>query len=192
MPWSSNKTWVAATVLTAADLNTYLRDQLNAILAGIVKVLQWMFDGVSSDPGVAPATDMVLYYNSTKNDIRFSRSAGAYRSLLALRVQTLAISSNVLTVDLAESQFFQFTMNANITTMTINGVVFDEVASFVVKVTGNGTPYTWAWFTSTVKWPSAYVPERVSTSGKVDVFSFITYDGGTTWLGSPVGQVYTP
>lgn len=193
MPWSSNKTWVAATVLTAADLNTYLRDQLNAILAGVVKVLQWMFDGVASDPGVSPATDAVLYYNSTNNEFRYSRNAGVYRSLLQGRTKAISISSNTLTIDLAESQFFEFTMNTNITTMTFTNMVpSGEVATFVVKVTADGTSYPWSWFSSTVKWPSAYVPERISTSGKVDMFSFVSYDGGTTWLGSVIGQVYTP
>jgi hypothetical protein len=31
MTWSSNRTWTANSVLAAADLNTYLRDQLNAL-----------------------------------------------------------------------------------------------------------------------------------------------------------------
>jgi hypothetical protein len=51
----------------------------------------------------------------------------------------------------------------------------------------DGTARTVAWPVS-VKWPSNIAPTITSTSGKLDTFSFLTYDGGTTWLGFTSAQ----
>lgn len=106
----------------------------------------------------------------------------------------LTISSNTLTVDLdsgAGVDVFKFTLNANVTTMTINNIpASGKVGSFVLVMTANGTGYTWAWLTSTVKWPGGVAPTMTTTNNKADIFSFFTYDGGSTWIGSVIGQVY--
>jgi hypothetical protein len=39
-----------------------------------------------------------------------------------------------------------------------------------------------------IKWPSGTAPTLTTTSGKFDVFSFLSYDYGTTWLAFNAGQ----
>lgn len=109
--------------------------------------------------------------------------------LAASQVQTIA--SNVLTLNYQAGPIVNFTLNANITTTTLTNIPpSGQFASFTFIVTGNGSSFTWAWFTSTVHWPSAVAPTITSTNGKVDVFTVFTIDGGTTWRGIPVGQNY--
>jgi hypothetical protein len=39
-----------------------------------------------------------------------------------------------------------------------------------------------------VLWPGGTAPTLTSTYGKRDVFSFVTVDGGTTWMAVISGQ----
>ncbi len=103
----------------------------------------------------------------------------------------LSIASNVLTVNLALGSYFHFTLNANITTMTLQNVpASGKLASFILDVTANGSAFTWSWLTSTVKWAGGGAPTVTTTNGKVDRFAFLSRDGGTTWIGMVLGQVY--
>jgi len=103
----------------------------------------------------------------------------------------ISIASNVLTVDLATANHFRFTLNANITTMTLSNIAASgKLHTFQLEVTYNGTPFTWAWLTSTVKWPQGVAPTMTNTNTKVDRFVFETRDGGTNWVGAVLGQGY--
>jgi len=98
-----------------------------------------------------------------------------------------AITSNVLTLDLSASRFFKVAFGANITTTTINNIpASSKVVSFVVKLTANGSPFTWAWLTGTVKWDGGVAPTFVTTNNKRMVFRLWTDDGGTNWYGQTV------
>jgi hypothetical protein len=104
---------------------------------------------------------------------------------------TLSISGNTLTIDLGVANNASVTFNANITTTTINNIpASGKLATYTFFMTANGTPFTWAWMTSTVKWPAGIAPTFTSTNGKIDVFHVFTGDGGTNWYGVIVGQNY--
>jgi hypothetical protein len=106
-------------------------------------------------------------------------------------VATPAITSNVLTINLAANNVFAFTLNANITTMTLSNVpATGKAARFELIVTADGTARTWSWFTSTVKWADGIAPTLTSTNAKKDRFLFMSEDGGSTWFGSVIGQNY--
>lgn len=103
----------------------------------------------------------------------------------------IAISANVLTVNLALGSYFHFTLNANITTTTLTTIpASGKLASFILEVTYNGSAFTWTWFTSTVKWAAGVAPAFTNTNTKVDRFSFLSRDGGTNWIGAALGQNY--
>jgi hypothetical protein len=40
-----------------------------------------------------------------------------------------------------------------------------------------------AGVTKTVKWSGGSAPTLTNTANKTDILNFLTYDGGTTWLG---------
>lgn len=101
------------------------------------------------------------------------------------------ISSGTLTLDLANGNIFNVSLNANITTspyITISNVPSSSfVSNFTLIFTADGVPRTVTWPTS-IKWPSGTAPTLTSTNGKVDVFGFVTKDGGTNWYGFVGGQ----
>jgi hypothetical protein len=101
------------------------------------------------------------------------------------------ISSGTLTLNLNNSRTFLVSLNANITTLTISNVpsASSTVVSFTVIFTADGTARTITW-PGSVKWPAGTAPTLTSTNAKKDVFSFVSTDAGTTWLGVIGGQNY--
>jgi len=98
------------------------------------------------------------------------------------------ISTGTLTLDLSNGNVFNVSLNANITTLTIsNSPTSTFAGNFTLIFTADGTARTVTWPAS-VKWPGATAPTLTSTNGKVDVFGFVTKDGGTTWYGFVGGQ----
>lgn len=81
-------------------------------------------------------------------------------------------------VNVALGNFFSKTITAN-TTFTFTGAPNTRAVAFSIELT-NGGDYLVTWPAS-VKWPSGTAPSL--TSGGVDLLSFITRDGGSTWRG---------
>lgn len=101
-----------------------------------------------------------------------------------------SISSNVLTLDLATASQFTVDLDADITTLTIsNAPTSGRLGSFTLSFVADGTPRTITWPAS-VKWAGGTAPVMTSTNTKVDFFTFLTYDGGTTWYGFIAGQAF--
>ena len=102
-----------------------------------------------------------------------------------------AISSGTLTLDLSLAQVFTVSLNASVTTLTISNtpITVSRSIGFTLILTADGTARTVAWGAA-VLWPGGTGPTITSTNGKKDVFSFVTTDGGTTWLGFVGGQNY--
>lgn len=99
-----------------------------------------------------------------------------------------AISSGTLTVNLTNANVFRVSLNANITTLTIqNPASSPKHANFAIRFTADGTLRTITWPAS-VRWPGAVVPVMTSVNGKVDWLTFSSVDGGTTWDGFIMGQ----
>jgi hypothetical protein len=98
-----------------------------------------------------------------------------------------SISSNTLTLDLSTCNLFDVSLNANVTTLTItNAPTTGRAYGFTLKLNITGS-YTVTWGLS-VHWPGGTAPTLTTTSGKVDVFEFLTIDAGTTWYAFVAGQ----
>ena len=100
-------------------------------------------------------------------------------------------------VDLATGNFFEVDLqNASgpIETFTITeALAGTQVQTFVLKITQGSTArqFNWSGLTN-VKWPGSTPPVAMSTTNNaVDIYSFTTYDAGTTWYGEIVGQNFT-
>lgn len=89
---------------------------------------------------------------------------------------TSAVSASE--INLANGTVFTKTISAN-TTFTITGVPSGTACSFSLLLT-NGGAYAVAWPAS-VKWAGGNVPTL--TESGVDLLTFLTPDGGTTWYG---------
>ena len=98
------------------------------------------------------------------------------------------ISGGTLTLNLAASSVFDVTLNAAISNLTIsNPSVSGKVSSFVLVFEYTGSAYTVVW-PATVRWPGATAPTLTNTNGKRDIFTFFTFDGGTSYNAFISGQ----
>lgn len=96
-------------------------------------------------------------------------------------------SSNAATLDLQDGTNFTHTLSEDVTYTFSNPAASGSVSAFTLKVTQDSTTRAITWPPS-VDWPDATAPTITTTSGGVDVFVFITYDGGTTYYGFTAGQ----
>lgn len=103
-------------------------------------------------------------------------------------VSSPSISSGSLTLDLENGNIFTVTLNASVTTLTIsNPPASGRAGSFTLILTADGTARTITW-PAAVKWAGGTPPTLTSTNGKVDILTFFTTNGGTTWFGVVSGQ----
>jgi hypothetical protein len=101
---------------------------------------------------------------------------------------TPSISAATLTLNLENGNVFGVSLNADITTLTIsNPSASGTACSFTLAFTADGTLRSVTW-PGAVKWPGGVAPILTSTNGKVDIFTFVTWDAGTNWYAFVAGQ----
>jgi hypothetical protein len=98
------------------------------------------------------------------------------------------IASSTLTLNLTGSSVFYVSLNSAITTLTISNVPAGSSALTLI-FTADGTARSVTWGTA-VTWSGGTAPTLTSTANKQDVFTFLTLNGGTNWLGFTGGQNY--
>lgn len=89
------------------------------------------------------------------------------------------VAMSAADVDLSTGDVFTVTVSADVT-FTFSNVPSGKAATFNMIIT-NGGAATVTWPTS-VKWASGTKPTL--TASGVDVLTFLTPDGGTTWYGT--------
>ena len=96
-------------------------------------------------------------------------------------------SSNAATINLRDGNVFTHTLTENVTYTYSNPAASGRASAFILKVTQDSSARTITW-PSSVDWAAATAPTLTTTSGGVDVFAFITVDGGTNYYGFTLGQ----
>ena len=96
-------------------------------------------------------------------------------------------SSNAATLNLRDGDNFTHTLSENVTYTFSNPAANGKVSAFTLKVVQDSSARTITW-PGSVDWASATAPTITTTSGGVDVFAFVTYDGGTIYYGFTAGQ----
>ena len=161
--WATVTTTVGLTGATASTFN-----QGGTIAAG-----QFMFG-----PGITNTGCTTVSYNSGTGVIVLSKAAQA-------------------TVSSAYTAFVQnngegYGMGASPMLSTASTLPPARVHSFTLIVGATASAsITWqtgATHYGQIKWPSGTAPTLTTTRGKFDVFSFLSYDYGTSWLAFNAGQ----
>jgi len=96
-------------------------------------------------------------------------------------------SSNAATINLRDGDNFTHTLTENVTYTFSNPAASGKVSAFTLKVVQDSSARTITW-PGSVDWAAATAPTLTATSGGVDVFVFVTYDGGTNYYGFTAGQ----
>jgi hypothetical protein len=111
-------------------------------------------------------------------------------------VEPLTISSNVVTIDLTKAQTFTLDVTSSISQFVLINPPSGST-SFTMKITQNSTGYgvgidtfrTSGGVVIPVYWPGGgVVPQVTTTPNRTDMYSFKTFDGGTTLYGVVGGQ----
>jgi hypothetical protein len=97
-------------------------------------------------------------------------------------------SSGTLELDLENGNHFEVTLTESISTLTLsNPPASGKAGAFTLKLTQGGSgSYTVSW-PGSVQWAGGSAPTLTTDVGAVDILTFITYDGGTTWYGFAAG-----
>jgi len=100
-----------------------------------------------------------------------------------------ANSSTAYTVDLTVANVFDITMTGNCTFTFSNPPASGTGGGFTLILTQDGTGSRTATWPASVKWAGGTAPTLTTTlTTGMDVLSFVTTDGGTTWLGFLAGS----
>ena len=108
---------------------------------------------------------------------------------------TVATSGTTLTLDLSTGTSFEVDMSSfsnDIDTLTVLNKTDDQdFRSFLLQVTQHTASRTFAWASiGNVRWSGGAAPNLTTTPDKKDIFSFTTWDNGTTWYARIIGQNY--
>jgi hypothetical protein len=112
-------------------------------------------------------------------------------------VHSVTSSSNVVSLDLSEAQNFTLTATENVDYFVITNSP-SETSSFTIKIAQDGTGSrvididdfrTSGGVPIPVYWPGGGVlPIVTPTANRSDIYSFKSFDGGSSWYGVVVGQ----
>ena len=112
----------------------------------------------------------------------------------------VTVSSNNVNIDVTKGQTFTLSSPAaNVNQFTLLNVPASSSTAFTIQIVQGSTPRqvgidtfkTSGGSTIPVRWPGGVVPVVTSTASAVDVYSFITFDGGSTLYGVVGGQNFS-
>ncbi len=94
------------------------------------------------------------------------------------------------TLNLANGNIFNVTLNVATTTFTFSGATNGKGCSFAVYLRQAAANRAVVWPAS-VRWSGGTAPTISTTANAVDIVVFESIDGGTTWYGSLVGTNFS-
>ena len=105
---------------------------------------------------------------------------------------TPAVSAGALTLDLETGNVFEVTLTEDVVSLTLaNPPAAGSTgsATLILKQDATGGR-TMAW-PSSVRWAQGTPPVVTSASNAIDLYAFITRDGGVTWYGFHAGKDFS-
>jgi hypothetical protein len=147
----------------------------------------------------SPAMTTTSYDALNKKVIVFRDGAVGYKHGLAVDLLTTTVTSDLTTGNYFTADLQGGTSRINAITVTPNAVA-PKTYTFNLKVIqGSSFPKYFKWSGSDLtkfKWQRYWLPgtgwvhspTMTTTNDAVDVYSFTTYDNGTTWYATIVGQ----
>ena len=180
--------WNTSDVVTATQFQDLLQDQVIMVFA----------DATARDAAVSGADlveGMVAYLSDTNGLTRYT--GAAWTTVLSDNlgllkydeaVSTIAAAGATETIDLNNGLVHDITLDENVTFTFSNPVATGRASSFTLILRQDGAGTNTATWPGSVKWAGGSAPTITATASAVDVLTFMTVDGGTTWYGFVAGQ----
>jgi hypothetical protein len=97
-------------------------------------------------------------------------------------VNALSISSNAITINCANGDYFTLSMTANVTSVTVsNAPASGKAQTVMVEIKQDATGSRTISWPASFKWTSGTAGVLSTGANKVDVLAITTFDQGTTW-----------
>ena len=179
-----------ATEINILDGVTSTTAELN-ILDGVTSTTAEIniLDGVTATTAEINYLDVTTLGTSEASKVVTSDANGVTKFDNGIQEESTAVtsSSNAATLNLRDGSVFTHTLSENVTYTFSNPAASGYASSFTLKVTQDSSARTITW-PGSVDWAAATAPTLSTGSGDVDVFVFMTVDGGTTYYGFTAGQ----
>ena len=182
---------VRATVSSLSDLGvTSTAAELN-ILDGVTSTAAELniLDGVTATAAELNHLDITTLGLSAASKAVTADANGVVSFDNGTTEESTAVSSssNAATINLRDGNVFTHTLSENVTYTFSNPAASGRASAFILKVTQDSSARTITW-PGSVDWAAATAPTITATNAGVDVFGFLTVDGGTTYYGFTLGQ----
>ena len=143
----------------------------------------------------ASASDTLKMQDGAGTDIvTVSTNKVAYGKGISEEAVTVTQSSGTVTLDLAQGNFFEFTLTQAVTGWTFsNPATSGTASSWIIKITQpssaiSGSPII--TYPSNIKWAGGTDHVMSTANNAVDIVSMFTIDGGTTVYATQVGKAF--
>ena len=94
-----------------------------------------------------------------------------------------AAAGTTETLDIEAGNVFHMTLDENITFTFSNPIASDDMTSFTLILTQDGSGTNVVTWPASVDWAGGSAPTLITTAGTVSILVFFTIDGGTIWHG---------
>jgi len=176
------KTYASDLIGVLSNLKTTVKDK-------IVSAINELFDNLASH-----SADGAIHFTKaslTKSDVGLSNVDNVKQMPISggvlenYREKLVTLSGTSTTINLSLGNVFTHTLSGN-TTYSITNAVSGQAHSFTLIINMGSTVRTLT-FPASVKWQGGEIPD-MSTASKTYVLTFLTINGGTTWLGMFGGE----
>jgi len=188
-----------------------------AVLSGVTTATGFRLDSSSGSINAGVVTATTLDVNNSGDKITVTSDGVGIGTTLArsaaldvegaLRLKTyyeipkaVTASGGAVTIDLSVAQTFTLTTDSDVSYFVLQNVPSSSATTFTLQIIqDSSTAYsidvddfrTTGGSTIGLRWPGGVAPTVTSSAGAVDVYSFMTFDGGTTLYGVIGGQNFS-
>jgi hypothetical protein len=168
---------------TSSTLRTITARRLKYLLDKIVALFPTKVSELTNDSGfLTSVTKSDVGLSNVDNIKQMPISNGVLENY---REKLVTLSGTSTTINLSLGNVFTHTLSGN-TTYSITNAVSGQAHSFTLIITQTATVRT-ITFPTSVKWQGGEIPD-LSGASKTYVLTFLSIDGGTTWLGMFGGE----
>ena len=148
-----------------------------------------ILDGVTASTTEINYLDITTHGTTEASKVVTADANGVVKFDNGIQEESTAItsSSNAATLNLRDGTVFTHTLSENVTYTFSNPAASGYASAFTLKVTQDSSARTITW-PGSVDWAGGTAPTLSTGSGDVDVFCFLTVDGGTIFYGFVAAQ----
>jgi hypothetical protein len=121
---------------------------------------------------------------NVSNNVVSNPQFKSYKEFVSANTST----TGATTIDLSVSNVFRHVLTGNTTYTFSNPPSSGVLYSFTLVAQQDASGSRVIVWPATAKWPGALQPPQTTTANGIDIWNFVTYDGGSTYLGTLAGK----